>query len=691
MCRQLIDSVTSGRRAMRESIVRRAAFVAAVLVAGGHAALRGQEEPARWKGNPEAVAKVRAGKLTEARAAWWGFDPEDATDILQAALDSGAKRLIVEDMGRPWIVRPIHVPSNIEIIFEKGTVLEAKRGAFRGPADSLLNIVFRQNVSIIGYGALLRMHRADYERPPYRKAEWRHVVNIKSSRNVNLYGLTLAESGGDGIYLGTAKGGTTNKDIHIKDVVCDRNYRQGISVITAEDLLIEDTVLKNTAGTPPSAGIDFEPNDASEKLVRCRMRRCVAEDNAGVGYAFYLPNLTGASEPISIQLEQCIARGTNRSAFAFTLARPNPAGPARGLAEFLDCTFADGSGPAVTIRSKPASGCCLRFVRCRFVRPAAKEPNVPVILFLTRSNEDEDQGGVAFEDCLVELAVDRPLMKFNDWAGRFRLVEVAGTFIVRRGGSERRQVISAEWLDEARFSRSLNRFPQYRTSGRKWQPLQQPWRAADIKLRPFSLRHHGTFVLFACGGDRVSFTLQHLQVGRYGGRPVDVTVLTPSGKKLAVGQVPLQSRATFSFKAPETGLYRLPVDCGANKVQMLSATHPACVSAERGAIAMIGVTGDFYFFVPAEVNEFGVRIWGQGREAVGVRIFDPGGKEVWNRPAITAAEQFVARTAEDQRAQVWRIQFRRPASAPMEDFYVQLQGVPPFLSSNPKTLLRPGP
>ena len=41
--------------------------------------------------NPQAVEEVLAGKRTEANAAWWGFDPEDATDYLLAAIDSGVR------------------------------------------------------------------------------------------------------------------------------------------------------------------------------------------------------------------------------------------------------------------------------------------------------------------------------------------------------------------------------------------------------------------------------------------------------------------------------------------------------------------------------------------------------------------------------------------------------------------------
>ena len=268
--------------------------------------------------NEDAIAKVKAEKLDEARASWWGFDSEDATESLQAAIASGAKRVIVEDMGTPWIVTPIDVASDLEIVFEKGVVVEAKKGEFHGRNDSLFNISRKQNVSLVGDGAILRMHRKDYDAPPYSKAEWRHVINIRSSSNIKVYGLTLAESGGDGIYLGTAERGVTNKDIHIKDVVCDGNYRQGISVITAENLLIENTVLKNTGGTAPQAGIDFEPNHSTERLVNCVMRNCIAENNNGCGFVFYLPNLTRQSAPISIRMENCVARGTNRVSFGFT-------------------------------------------------------------------------------------------------------------------------------------------------------------------------------------------------------------------------------------------------------------------------------------------------------------------------------------------------------------------------------------
>ena len=42
--------------------------------------------------NQEMIARVAAGEVTEARASWWGFDEEDATEALQAAITPAARK-----------------------------------------------------------------------------------------------------------------------------------------------------------------------------------------------------------------------------------------------------------------------------------------------------------------------------------------------------------------------------------------------------------------------------------------------------------------------------------------------------------------------------------------------------------------------------------------------------------------------
>src|SRR5690606_12354958 len=99
--------------------------------------------------------------------------------------------------------------------------------------------------------------RDDYDNPDlYTKAEWRHGIGLWDCADVVIRGLTVAETGGDGLYLGAGSNGT-NKNVLVENCNFDKNYRQGISVISAENLMIRNCKLNNTDGTNPKAGIDF--------------------------------------------------------------------------------------------------------------------------------------------------------------------------------------------------------------------------------------------------------------------------------------------------------------------------------------------------------------------------------------------------------------------------------------------------
>jgi hypothetical protein len=85
--------------------------------------------------DPDAIAAVESGRSAVANAAWWGFNPEDGTGAIQAAIDSGADTVIIPYMGMDWIVRP-HF-ANDEIIVRPAWSSPRSR-AFRGDRDSLL-------------------------------------------------------------------------------------------------------------------------------------------------------------------------------------------------------------------------------------------------------------------------------------------------------------------------------------------------------------------------------------------------------------------------------------------------------------------------------------------------------------------------------------------------------------------------
>jgi len=137
--------------------------------------------------DPAAVAEVLAGKRTTASAAWWGFDPEDATASIQSALDSGARQVVIPNTGRPWIVRPIRLSkSDQEVLFEKGVSVVAKKGEFKDGGDCLFQATNVRNLVLRGPGAILEMRKTDYWGDDYPGGQWRHGLSLRGCSNVQV-------------------------------------------------------------------------------------------------------------------------------------------------------------------------------------------------------------------------------------------------------------------------------------------------------------------------------------------------------------------------------------------------------------------------------------------------------------------------------------------------------------------------
>ena len=192
-----------------------------------------------------------------------------------------------------------------ELVFEPGVELLAKRGAYKALRDYLLELPYCTNVTIRGgAGSTLRMWKKDYQGPDYKHGEWRYALRIFHCRNVLVEGLTIVESGGDGI-------GVTGTDITIRNCVCDRNHRQGMSVFNVKNFLVENCVFSNTSGTPPQSGVDIEPDHSNERLENIVFRNCQSFGNAGAGFEAYLAQLRKSSGPVSILFENCRSWGNN--------------------------------------------------------------------------------------------------------------------------------------------------------------------------------------------------------------------------------------------------------------------------------------------------------------------------------------------------------------------------------------------
>ncbi len=378
--------------------------------------------------NEAAVQQVASGERTTASAAWWGFNAEDVTDTLQAAIDSKAKTLIIPYLGEAWTVRPLRLHGDQEIIFEPGVLVMAKKGEFKGGGDSLFSAVDAENLTLRGYGAVLRMRKKDYQNPPYKPAEWRMGVALRGCRNVTIEGLRIESSGGDGIYLDGGGARAWCEGVTVRNVTCWDNHRQGISVVSAQDLLVENCSLSGTGGTAPESGIDFEPDTPNEREANCVVRNCLFENNRGNATSVYLKPLTKESADVSILFEDCVMRmgrpGDSaevvRSAElggwgGMTVGTCRDDGP-QGLVEFRNCVSENTGREGARIYDKSSEGVKVRFDHCSWKNAWLSDPldddspRSPISITLRRPSLTTRLGGVEFVNCHVYDTVDRPAL-----------------------------------------------------------------------------------------------------------------------------------------------------------------------------------------------------------------------------------------------------------------------------------------
>ena len=551
------------------------------------------------EGNPEKVKQVKAGTLKEARADWWGFDAEDSTKCLQAAIDSGVKTLTVPNMGKPWIVHPIKLASDQEIVFADGVVVEAIRGGFKGKNDCLLSARSQKNIVLRGTNATLRMHKKDYQDASrYIRAEWRHTVSFHSCENVKVIGLMLKSSGGDGVYIGDCRSPVNYcKDVVIKDCTIDDNHRQGISVISVVNLLIENCVITNTKGTAPQAGIDFEPNSKGERLFNITVRNCVFKDNAGAGVILCAhPNQDSA--PISFVFENC---------------------------KTINNRFTGGFGP-----------------------------NPPI-------------GKIDFKmsDC-VEIHDGKTKVYNSFW----------------------RDWQNMQILDKRKVE-IIARAKRIAFGGLKLTPSDAVAYKTPKTIAQPVIRRKAGYVVYAHKGEKVSFAVTLM---RDYGKGMTVDVAGPSGEEQFLGVVKGSgTKKELSFTAKGTGAYLIRIDPGPGWFALDARGRRIAAVALDGPLNLFGreALGDYYFHVPAGVSEFYVQAAGQGGERVKVSVYSALGILVEQKDQISVVHKFFGQRKDASKGELWRIRVDRPTGFTLEDFSLELFGVPSILARDKDSLLKP--
>jgi len=557
--------------------------------------------------------------------------------------------------------------------------LQAKKGDFRGLNDRLFTLENVTNVTLLGYGAIWRMHRADYASAPYKKGEWRHSLSLHAASHVTIKGLTLLESGGDGIYVGSSGGcgklGNPSTDIVIADVVCDRHYRQGISVITAKRLLIDHCIMRNTFGTAPAAGIDFEPNVKGEVLSDCVMRDCLCENNQGNGIEFYIGQIDGDGEKVSVSVENCISR---TSACGLQLIMSASTKALQGEIRFSNCRFERARQCVAKIENKPAEGFGLVFDRCKFLDCGTQVDSIPGTTdfeFRTRRWQDPVLQGVSFNDCTLRQPYP------HDWIARdFLFVAerpdaVAGTLkLVTPSGTEDLR-LDAAWR-EAYFPKLAKApVPPQRTFDVTLAKPVDKRPGEMVSLTPINVRTKVAYRFYAAEAGEVRFT-GSLRVWGRGSRPKSaIRVVDEQNATVATVAYPESRESAFSVTVPAAGFYRLQGEMPGCSMSLLKSDVPVAIEAGN-FVNLIVSLGTMYVRVP-ERTHLALAFSGDGSELVHPVIRDPDGRMVWERDGIGGWEAYLSEKPVEPG--LWSVELKRPTQGRYEDVSMLLFGAPPEL------------
>ncbi len=621
----------------------------------------------------------------EVRVSDFGWDATDATRHVQAALDSGARRIVFDRQPSPWVVEPIKARSCTEIVFEDGVELVAKRGEFHGIRDHLLEFHGVTNVSLVGLGergGILRMHRAEYRVAPYHPSEWRHALSIMGAADIRVENMSFVEAGGDGICLGALEGGPNHcRDVAIRRCVCDRNTRQGISVCSAMNVLIEDCVLKNTDGRLPKSGIDFEPNNEGELMVGCLMRRCRIEGNAASGIEIYLARQSAMSKPIGITIEDCAIVGNGGHGInvgTIGVAAKRRESPPSGRIRFRNCVIAGNGCGSIRVMGKPV-GFPLSFEDCVV---SNQEKGVS---FVGGGWSASPPDGIVFSNLVVKCHESQDWITVNPGDRGLNPAvptNITGNLTIERpDGRRERIILDAAWR-KAKFGLADSRMPPPRI--KDWpnesdcvvhdEKPGQMVRLAPLRLWRCSWRQM-RYAFFADRPGAVHFRVRYAQFTQ--------GLFTTNGMELCVGRGryshdkkamailhPNEKSQVFTVEVPMRGFYYMAGDAFETPFLIEEADAPVAIDVHSPYLVLppADSAASLYFHVPNGADRFALIV----RNVSNARLYAPSGLLAGN---VNQTMEWTALQPESPIPGLWRIDVRELERS----CWIDLTGVPGLL------------
>lgn len=175
-------------------------------------------------------------------------------------VDGQEKNNNINEGNKP---KGIILKSNITLDLNGSTIIQERNGYKNYANISVTNV---ENVTIMN--GTLKGDKDEHDYSTIQSShEWGFGIDIRSSKNIHVKNLEITDMTGDGIFLMSY---FNTENITDNVVISNCNIhdcrRQGISIIHAKNVTINNNEIRNIEGTAPGLAIDIEPEDASQSI-----------------------------------------------------------------------------------------------------------------------------------------------------------------------------------------------------------------------------------------------------------------------------------------------------------------------------------------------------------------------------------------------------------------------------------------
>jgi polygalacturonase len=225
----------------------------------------------------------------------------DDTDAIQDTVDAvsakGGGTVIIpqgtylirgdDGTGADYENGGIRITSSMRISLDANTVIKIKTSSKQGYRG--FNVMNTSDVYIQGGKIVGERDTHIVGVPP---GEFGHGIRVLNSERIFISNIEISNCWGDGIVTAVNNTPDICRDIHITNVKCLNNRRQGCSIVSGDGVYITNSEFSNTNGTAPQAGIDLEANPGFEIVKNVVIKGCMFRANyTGVLMGYICENI----------------------------------------------------------------------------------------------------------------------------------------------------------------------------------------------------------------------------------------------------------------------------------------------------------------------------------------------------------------------------------------------------------------